>query len=46
MSGLAPTRDIFGDKITMFLTQYFKDKVYKLYILLDKLFHKHLILYD
>ena len=46
MSGLTPSHDIFGDKITMFLTQYFKDKVYKLYILLDKLFNKHLISYD
>ena len=46
MSGLTPSHDIFGDKITMLLTQYCKDKVYKLYILLDKLFHKHLISYD
>jgi len=31
MSGLAPTHDIFGDKITIMLKNYFKDKLYKLY---------------
>ena len=27
MSGLAPTHDIFGDKITTMLKNYFKDNI-------------------
>ena len=30
MSGLAPTHDMFGDKITIMLKNYFKDKVYNI----------------
>jgi len=35
MSGLAPTHNILGDKITIMLKNYFKDKVYKLYNIIN-----------
>ena len=35
MSGLAPTHNILVDKITIMLKNYFKNKVYKLYNIIN-----------